>query len=327
MWKIKIMVLALLVFFCLSCKKVPFYASEGAALIITTDRTYLNPGGEKALITVLGFSGEGEPLHDYTLVLFSATLGRLSQSEVEMIQGKAVVEFISGDTSGVAEIKARSGSIVAEPDPLEITIGSAALDNLSISANPASFVAGGGRTRIRVYAFDAVGNLLPGIPIILTTTSGYFEKNEGIYYTDNSGMVEDYLNITETATVTAKSGIVVDDEAGVISVSLEIPVAEEEENTLPTADFTFSPASPVRGENVYFNGSLSSDSDGYIIKWEWDFGDGKAGKGEKVSHRYNWTGTASRTFNVVLKVTDNRGGSDSVYQSVTVSPVAKYRIH
>lgn len=325
MLKVKTVVLAILITLCLSCKKVPFYASEGAALIISTNRTYLNPGGEKALITVLGFSGEGEPLHDHTLVLFSATLGTLSQSEVEMIQGRAVVEFISGDNSGMARIQARSGNIVAEPDPLEITIGSAALDNLSISANPASFAAGGGRTRIRVFAFDAVGNLLPGIPIILTTTSGYFEKNEGIYYTDNSGMVEDYLNITETATVTAKSGIVIDPQVGAISVSLEIPVAEEEENKLPTADFTFSPASPVRGENVYFNGGLSTDSDGYIVKWEWDFGDGKTGKGEKVSHRYNWTGTTNRTFNVVLKVTDNKGGIDSVYQSVTVSPVAKYR--
>jgi len=323
MLKAKIVVLAALVILCLSCKKVPFYASEGAALIISTNRTYLNPGGERAVITVLGFTGEGESLHDHTLVLFSATLGTLSQSEVEMIRGRAVVEFISGDNSGVARIQARSGNIVAEPDPLEITIGSAALDNLSISANPSSFGPGGGRSRVRVYAFDAVGNLLPGIPIILTTTSGYFEKNEGIYYSDSSGMVEDYLNITVTATVTAKSGIVIDPKVGAISISLEIPVEEEEENSLPTADFTFSPASPVRGENVYFNGSLSSDSDGYIVKWEWDFGDGKTATGEKVSHRYNWVGTGSRTFNVVLKVTDNKGGIDSVYKAVTVSAVSR----
>jgi hypothetical protein len=325
MLKVKIVVLAALLILCCSCKKVPFYAAEGAALILSTSRTYLNPGGEVAVITVLGFTGEGEALHDHTLVIFSATLGTLSPSEVEMIQGRAVVEFISGNNSGVAQIRARSGNIVAEPDPLEITIGSAALDNLSISANPSGFGVGGGRTRIRVYAFDAMGNLLPGIPIILTTTSGYFEKNEGIYYTDNSGRVEDYLNITETATVTAKSGIVIDPKVGAISVSLEIPVEEEAENKLPTADFTFSPAAPVRGENVYFNGSLSTDSDGYIVKWEWDFGDGKIAAGEKVNHRYNWDGTGSRTFNVVLKVTDNRGGIDSVYQAVTVSATSKSR--
>ncbi len=323
MLKVKIVVLATLIILCCYCKKVPFYASEGAVLILATDRDYLNPGGESAVITVLGFTGEGEALHDHTLVLFSATLGTLSQSEVELIQGRAVVEFISGSNSGVARIQARSGNIAAEPDPLEITIGSAALDNLSISANPSSFGPGGGRSRIRVYAFDAVGNLLPSVPLTLTSTTGYFEKDEGIYLTDRSGMVEDYLNITETATITAKSGIVVDPQVGAISVSLEIPVEKEEENKLPTADFTFSPASPVRGENVYFNGSLSTDSDGYIVKWEWDFGDGKTGTGEKVNHRYNWDGTGSRTFNVVLKVTDDSGGIDSVYKAVTLSAVSR----
>lgn len=319
MFKLKIALLVILLIFSSYCKKVPFYAAEGATLLISTDRKYLNPGGETAVITVIGFNAEGEALHDHTMVIFSVTLGELSQSEIELMQGRAVVEFRSSNISGIAEIRARSGNISAEPDPLEITIGSAALDNLSISANPSSFGPGGGRSRIRVYAFDAVGNLLPGISIILTTTSGNFEKDEGVYITDKSGMVEDFLNITETATVTAESGISAG-ESGKKSASVEITVAEEEDNKLPTADFTFSPTSPVRGEKVYFNGSLSTDSDGYIVKWEWDFGDGKTGSGEKINHRYNWVGTSSRTFNVVLKVTDDRGGINSVYKAVSVSP-------
>lgn len=317
MLKVKIVVLATLIIFCCYCKKVPFFAAEGAALIISTDRTYLNPGGASAVIMVMGFNAEGEALHDHTMVLFSVTLGSLSQSEIELMQGRAVVEFTSGSISGIAQIRARSGNVTAEPDPLEITIGSAALDNLSISANPSSFGPGGGRSRIRVYAFDAVGNLLPGIPIILNTTSGYFEKDEGVYITDNSGMVEDFLDITQTATVTAESGIS-GGESGKKSASVEIPVETEEENKLPTADFTYSPQSPIRGEKVYFNGSLSADSDGYIVKWEWDFGDGKTGSGEKISHRYTWEGTGSRSFNVVLKVTDDRGGINATYKSVTV---------
>jgi PKD repeat protein len=320
MLKAKIVIPVILMIFCYYCKKVPFYADEGAVLIISADKTYLNPGGESAVITVLGFTGEGDALHDHTMVLFSATLGTLSSSEVELMQGRAIVEFISGSISGVAQINARSGNITAEPAPLEITIGSAALDNLSISANPSSFGFGGGRTRIRVFAFDAVGNLLPSVPIILTATAGYFEKDEGIYITDNSGIVEDYLNITETATVSAKSGIT-DGENGNKSASVEIPVAAEEENELPNANFTFSPASPVRGEKVYFNGSLSTDNDGYIVKWEWDFGDGKTGTGEKIDHSYTWAGTGSRTFNVVLKVIDDGGGEKATEKAVTVSPV------
>ena len=305
-------VLILLVLFLHTCKKVPFYAGEGATLIISADRTTLNIGGDRTRITVVGFSSEGAALHDHTKVIFSATLGKVEPPEIELMGGSAVVEFISGDRSGVAEIKARSGNITAEPDPLQIIIGSAALETLSISANPSRFGPGGGRCHIRAYAFDVNGNLLAGIPLVLSTTSGTFETGSSVYITDAQGLVQDFLHLTETAAVKVESG----DK----SAEVEITVEETPDNQLPRADFSYSPASPVRGEKVNFNGSLSSDPDGIIISWQWDFGDGKIGSGERVTHKFNWTGSQGQSFTVVLKVTDDRNGSSVTSKSITVQP-------
>jgi PKD repeat protein len=294
-----------------ACKKIPLFASEGAVLIISTDKTYLKPGGDRAMITVIGFDSGGQALHDHTRVIFSATLGTVTPAETETLGGKAVVEFFSGSTGGVAEIRARSGNVTAEPDPLQVVIGSAALETLTISASPSLLPPGGGRVKIQVAAFDAGGNLLSDIPVVLSASSGQFENPKPVYYTDQQGIVEAFVNVIETAVVKAESS----DK----SVEVEIQVQEQAANQLPNADFTYSPSAPQRGEKVYFNGSPSFDPDGTIVSWEWDFGDGKTGSGETIAHAFNWSGEGSQTFTVVLKVTDDRGGSSISSKSIPIA--------
>lgn len=308
--KIYIPVIIILLIVHCWCKKVPFYANEGATLTISADHTQLKTGGDRTRLTIMGFDDEGQALHDHTSVVFSATLGTVVPPSVELIAGSGVVEFISGDRSGVAEIRAISGNITAEPNPLQITIGSAALGSLSLSANPSRFDPGGGRSQIRAYAFDADGNLLSGISLVLSSTSGSFENAAAVYITNAEGMVEDFLNLTETATVKV--------ESGETNAEVDITVDTETENQLPQSEFSFSPSSPVRGEIVIFNGSLSSDPDGSIVSWKWDFGDGKIGSGERVTHAFTWDGNNNRTFTVLLKVTDNRNGVSVTSQSITV---------
>jgi len=286
-----------------ACKKMPFYATEGTTLIIAADKTFLKSGGDKATITVMGFNEAGEPLHDHTLIVFTATLGTMPAS-VEMVDGRAAVEFVSGERGGVAEIVARSGSITATPAPLEIAIGSGALETLTIHASPARLGAGGGQSRITVYAFDSSMNLLADIPLILSTSAGELDHGNSIRFTDKNGMVSEYLYTEETATVRAESGSKV--------VEIEVTV---EENQLPSADFSISPGSVKVNETVYFNGSLSMDNDGRIVNWEWNFGDGSSGRGEKTTHAYAKAGT----YSVTLKVTDNNGGSNVSVKTITIS--------
>lgn len=63
-----------------------------------------------------------------------------------------------------------------------------------------------------------------------------------------------------------------------------------------------------------FSGENSSDGDGYVSSYAWDFDDGSGASGETVTHTYSNTGT----YNVTLTVTDNDGATDSVTKTVTV---------
>jgi PKD repeat protein len=83
-------------------------------------------------------------------------------------------------------------------------------------------------------------------------------------------------------------------------------------NVAPTAAFTSS----VTGSTVGFDGRGSTDSDGTIAGYAWDFGDGSTGTGAQPSHTY----AAPGTFQVKLTVTDDRSGTNAVTQSVTIVP-------
>jgi PKD repeat protein len=85
-------------------------------------------------------------------------------------------------------------------------------------------------------------------------------------------------------------------------------------NDDPTASFNVNPSSPTEGEEATFDASGSSDPDGSITSYEWDFGDGSTGSGETAAHTYGSAGD----YDVTLTVTDDAGASDSATQTVTV---------
>ncbi len=85
------------------------------------------------------------------------------------------------------------------------------------------------------------------------------------------------------------------------------------ENRKPSADFEFYPEKPKTGEKITFK-DLSSDMDGNIISWHWDFGDGTAANGRNASHAYAKPGS----YKVRLTVEDNEGGVASYEQIVEV---------
>jgi hypothetical protein len=299
--KIKILALIPLLLLTPACKKTAFYAMDDTTLIISSDKASLKTKGEKALVTVIGITADGEAVHDHTLVMFMATLGTIPATS-EFQDGRAAVEFVSGSQNGSAEITARSGNNVS--DTLGITIGSGALAVLTLSAVPAVLGPGGGQSRISVYAFDASMNPLADIPVLLSTSAGDLDHGNSIRLTDPNGLVSEDLYTEKTATVTAISG----------NLNKTVTIAVEE-NALPTSSFTISPSSVKVGETVYFNGSLSTDSDGRIVSWEWNFGDGNTARGKTVSHFY----TAAATYSVTLKVTDDTGGSNSSVKTVTIT--------
>ena len=80
----------------------------------------------------------------------------------------------------------------------------------------------------------------------------------------------------------------------------------------PTAAFAVS----ASGLDISGDASASTDQEGPISSYAWDFGDATTGSGSTVSHSY----AAAGTYVVTLVVTDSAGATASVTQPVTVSP-------
>jgi PKD repeat protein len=89
-------------------------------------------------------------------------------------------------------------------------------------------------------------------------------------------------------------------------------------NQAPVTRAAVSPLSAATGETVSVNGSSSTDADGTIASYAWDFGDGASATGATASHAY----AAAGTFTVRLTVTDDKGATGSATQSVTVTAPA-----
>ena len=80
----------------------------------------------------------------------------------------------------------------------------------------------------------------------------------------------------------------------------------------PIADFEWTPEEPIEKELVTFT-STSTDSDGYIVSCDWNFGDGGTGTGLTTTHKYMKKGT----YTVTLTATDNDGKTDSFSKKIT----------
>ncbi|MDG6779150.1 PKD domain-containing protein [Thiomicrorhabdus sp. zzn3] len=149
--------------------------------------------------------------------------------------------------------------------------------------------------------FDASGSYDPDGRIVSyqwdfgdgTQTSGVQVSHE---YTQ-SGQFAAVLTVTDNNGRTATDSVM-------IEVSNELPVAQ-------------LVATPVSGDVpllVNFDASGSYDTDGSILSYAWDFGDGTRASGQNVQHTYQTGGQ----FNALLTVTDNGGAqaTDSVVISV-----------
>ncbi|WP_158604491.1 PKD domain-containing protein [Nocardioides mangrovicus] len=121
---------------------------------------------------------------------------------------------------------------------------------------------------------------------------------------DSNGPVSQGAYGTLTATTDASS-----DKAIMWTIALKPEAAAQ--NAAPTASYTTS----CTALSCTFDSSASSDSDGTITGWSWDFGDGGTSTSAKPTHAYS----SAATYAVKLTVTDNGGATGTTTQQVTVS--------
>jgi PKD repeat protein len=86
-------------------------------------------------------------------------------------------------------------------------------------------------------------------------------------------------------------------------------------NQPPVASFTATPARVLPGEVVQFDASASSDPEGPIVSYAWDFGDGEFASGAVVTHAYS----AHGTYIVTLTVEDTDGATNQRSTTIVVS--------
>ncbi|AVR46856.1 hypothetical protein C7S20_17200 [Christiangramia fulva] len=126
--------------------------------------------------------------------------------------------------------------------------------------------------------------------------------NEGVYKLTTTGKGDDVFQICELSYVNCSETITpvfVDDPSLLANMS-------------PIADFGFS----SEGLKVNFWDG-STDPDGSIQKWSWDFGDGSTSNLHNPSYTYK----AEGIFEVSLVITDDRGGTDNKQMYIKVQPL------
>jgi outer membrane protein assembly factor BamB len=89
-------------------------------------------------------------------------------------------------------------------------------------------------------------------------------------------------------------------------------------NQPPLADFTWTPLDPRPGQTIVFDASGSSDPDGYITKYEWDWdNDGvyeESSSTPNITHSWSYPGA----YPVTLRVTDNDGAQGSLTKTIII---------
>jgi PKD repeat protein len=135
-----------------------------------------------------------------------------------------------------------------------------------------------------------------------------FDWDFGDGKSGNGPVVTHKFQSTGTYTVT----MTVEDDLGAHgTATIEIRV---QEGVAPTAKIVIQPKQGDISTTYQFDGSTSSDPDGNITDYLWDFGNGQTAKGPSASFRF----TNSGVFRVSLIVTDNDNLQNTAIKEITV---------
>jgi PKD repeat protein len=239
--------------------------------------------------------------------------------------------------SALAVLLALSGCGLDEVEiPAEL-VGPAGLGlSIKLSANPDVLVADGtNRATIVATLWDQTGQAAPNRAIFfaITDESGNFADlgslSAATVTTDGNGQARTVYTTPPRPDATADQSVLVvarpvgDDANAAIyrSVRIELRSAEPRlfpqvpGNAPPDCNFIVEPAvGPYKVNTSVLFQTTSSDSDGTIVRYEWDFGDGTKSDEPDEEHRFAKAGG----YKVVHVVTDDDGGQDQCDATIDV---------
>ncbi|MDX1941666.1 MAG: PKD domain-containing protein [Saprospiraceae bacterium] len=109
------------------------------------------------------------------------------------------------------------------------------------------------------------------------------------------------------------TGIVIAQDSTVIVV---VPTI----NQSPKAFLTVIPDSGQSPLKVLFDASASKDTDGSIITYTYNFGDGNVVITSEPQFEHTYNADVSKTYKVILTVTDNKNSTDTISTSINILP-------
>lgn len=307
------------------CQRVPLLAPSGSTITLTSAATALPLNGTAEIIAQV-IEPAGTPPSHGTLITFTTTLGAVQPFAAETdINGRVIVRFVAGTSSGTATITASSGGAnVGTAGAIKIAVGSAAVGRVSVNANPASVPALGGTTTITVTVFDVNGNPLSSAPVSLSSTAGSLSSSAVI--TDASGVATATLTTSQQTTVTASVGAQAPPAAGgttppaasgQASGSVVVTVS-----SAPTLTITAPATPPSAGLPAVFTFATTASAGGGVVRnVTVNWGDGRqqdlgAISGSvPVTHAYQSAGT----FVITATLTDSFGNVVTVSVPVVVN--------
>jgi PKD repeat protein len=168
---------------------------------------------------------------------------------------------------------------------------------------PIAMIAGSGTTALTSVSltFNSTGSFDPDGTIVAYSWN-YGDGSTGSGFTTSHSFTT-AGTYTVTLTVTDNSG-------STASASLAVVIQDRP----PIAKLSSSTSSTITGSTISFDGGTSTDPDGSITTYRWDFGDGTSGTGVTTGHAY----ASSGNYTVRLTITDNSGLTGSTSSSVLV---------
>jgi len=230
-------------------------------------------------------------------------------------------------------VAAGAGCTVDKQDAPELSGPSELGLSVTLSASPDTLRQdGASQSQITIQALDQNGKPVRDVPIRLDVTvngmlTDYGQLSGKNLFTGGDGQAKATYTAPLPPIDPVDKGTVVqilatpggsnfaNAVARSVSIRLVPPGVILPPNGTPVPSFTYSPSTPITKMDVTFDASLSTDSDGRIVSYVWNFGDGKTDEGVVVKHDFNVLGT----YVVTLTVTDDRGQSASLSKSVSVA--------
>src|SRR5688572_20973386 len=197
-------VLAMLV--AISCDRVPLLAPTNSTVTVDAGSRVVETGGSTT-VTAMVIESSGTAVQNGTTVRFTTTLGRLDPAEAQTRNGVATTTFFAGNDSGVAEVRATSGGVggsttttpstpgngtttptttATSNNVVLISVGSAAVDTVTVRANPSTVSTGAGATvSVIATVVGTGGRLLANIPVSFSASRGTLSSTSAV--TDAQG--------------------------------------------------------------------------------------------------------------------------------------------